>query len=203
MPLRLVTSEDDPLAQFTRPAIDLDLQPHRPGYVCELLEFKLDDDTRRRIDQASASVGVPSATLVLIALETSRVADLLAEELELPTQQIATWLDEAAATAVARGVDPHGIRRLREYARALASGASKPERTRPCLFTLHVPAALLGPWALRAADAGVELEQWTAATLAAACLDRVKWEIAASYEGQSLEAWAAVAVARALKRPRS
>jgi len=203
MLLRLVASEDDPLAHFTRPAIDLDLQPHRPGYVCELLEFKLDDGTRRRIDQASASAGVPTATVVLIALETSRVADVLAGELELSTQQIATWLDEAAATGVARGVDPRGIRRLREYARALAGGASKPERTRSCPFTLHVPAALLGPWALRAADASVQLEQWAAATLATASLDRVRWEIAASYKGQALEAWAAVAVARALKRPRS
>jgi len=203
MALRLIASEYDRVPQFTRPRIDLGLQPHRPSYVCELLELELDDGTRRRMDQESAFVGVPSATVMLVALETSPVTAVLEEELELPAHQIAVVLDDAAATAVARGVDPPGIRRLREYARALARGASKPKPIHSGLVALHVPGALLGPWALRAADAGVRLDEWAVTTLAAARLDRVKWEIASSYVGKPLEAWAAVEVSRALERSRS
>lgn len=196
--LRLASSEDEPRADFIRPAIDLRTQPHRPGYVCELLELDLDDGTCQRIERTAASAGVPSATVVLVALETTRVAGALAEQIGLTTHQIAGRLDETAAAPAPRGIDPPAVRRLREYARALASGASKPEGSCTSPLTLHVPAALLGPWALTAAQEGVHLERWAAETLAAASLDRMHWEIAAAYVGVSLEAWATLSVARAL-----
>jgi hypothetical protein len=196
-PLHLVSSEDEPPADFIRPAVNLRTQPHRPGYVCELLELDLDDSTCRRIERTAVSAGVPTATVVLVALETARVVDVLAEQLGSATHEIVVWLDAAAAVPIPRGIDPPGVRRLREYARALASGESKPEGTCPSPLTLHVPAALLGPWALRAAQEGVQVERWATEALAAASLDRMQWEIAAAYTGVSLEAWAALAVARA------
>ena len=164
-----------------------------------MLELDLDDGTCRRIERTAASAGVPSATVVLVALETTRVADTLAEQIGLTTHQIAARLDQTAAAPVPRGIDPPAVRRLREYARALASGASKPEGTCTSPMTLHVPAALLVPWALRAAQEGTRPERWAAETLAAASLDRMQWEIAAAYAGVSLEAWATLSVARALK----
>ena len=182
-----------------RPAIDLRTQPHRPGYVCELLELDLDDNTRRRIERTAASARVPTATVLLVALETARVVDTLAEQIGLTTDEIILRLDEAAAVPVPRGIDPPAARRLREYARALAAGEMEPEGTCASPLTLHVPAALLGPWALRAAQEGVHLERWAAEMLVAASLDRIQWEIAAAYAGVSLEAWATLAVARALK----
>lgn len=161
----------------------LELQPQRPGDLCDWLEFELEPRTSVRLADVAQ---IPLGLWLTIAIEAKRIL----RSLEMTgSTELEARLDRAARLRVDTAVCRAPARGLRAYADALRAGAISNGEQATGLIVLTPPQAMSTAWEQDARRAGLPLGPWLACEAESELADRVAWEAAAAERGQSLAEW--------------
>lgn len=155
-----------------------------------MVPIALDGDVRERVRALAQRARLPLALYALCAVEAERAIAEVSQITGLAADEIAPWLDEAAAQAPSTEFEPPASRPLRAYARALTSAGynGRPRGN----FELVVPDRQRARWSVAAQEAGLTLEGWIISQLVAARPGVEQWEAQAAAEGRTLSEWIAL-----------
>jgi len=189
----VVATQEEP-ERFDPPPFSLLAQPQRPGELAELIEVGVPASEAARLTAAAAVVGLPVELWLCIAVEGERALAEAVAAMNLERAKLTDILDTAATPVPARGPRHLLVRRLDQYADALAGSEwSAPARAEP--LTIRVAHRVAARWAHAAVEAGVPFDRWVT-SLVLAGEGRQLWEAAAAREGRTLAEWVLLQAAR-------
>jgi hypothetical protein len=197
MALRLVSPANGgaPERPFDAPAFSLEMQPQRPGELCESLSIELPLTVFSAAISHARAVRLPLALWLVITIEAERALGAAASAAGVEPEDVAHAADTAARAVRRYDVGPAETRRLASYATALRAGTSDSTATAAkTRVTLRLSHLLLARWALTAADADVSLGEWAAGL--SLVPGRERWEAAAAEDAQPLGEWLLTQAAR-------
>jgi hypothetical protein len=161
----------------------LQLQPQRPGDLCDWIELELASDAAARIAERAR---IPVGLWLAIAIEAKRVLGAYGPGAEADLE---AQLDHAARARIDAAVCRAPARALRAYADALRAGSEPVAEEARGLLVLTPPQAMSTSWEHHARPAGLTLGTWLAREAGSDLAGRVDWEAAAAERGQSLAEW--------------
>jgi hypothetical protein len=180
---------------FDAPAFSLQVQPQRPGELCESLSIELPLAVLSHAERHARTARLPLALWLVVTIEAERALAAAASAAGVEEQELARAADSAAGAFRRYDVGPAETRRLGSYAKALRGGLSDctatAVRTRVALRLSHLS---LARWALAAADADLSLGEWAVGLPLVP--GRERWEAAAAEAAQPLGEWLLTQAAR-------
>jgi hypothetical protein len=197
MHLRLVSPANGsaPERPFDAPAFSLEMQPQRPGELCESLSLELPPGALSHAQRHAQTARLPLALWLVISIEAERALGAAASAAGVKPEDLALAADTSARAVRGYDLGPAETRRLASYATALRVGASDRTVTADRTgVTLRLSHLLLARWALTAAEAGLSLGEWAAGLQLVP--GRERWEAAAAEAAQPLGEWLLTQAAR-------
>jgi hypothetical protein len=180
---------------FDAPAFSLEMQPQRPGELCESLSIELPPAVLSDASHHARAARLPLALWLVITIEAERALGAAGSAARVEPEDLALAADTAARAVRRYDVGPAETRRLASYATALRVGTSDSAATAAkTSVTLRLSHLLLARWALTAAEAGVSLAEWAAGL--SLVPGRERWEAAAAEDAQLLGEWLLTQAAR-------
>ena len=197
MNLRLVSPANGstPARPFDAPAFSLEMQPQRPGELCESFSLELPPGVHSHAERHAQKARLPLALWLVITIEAERALGAAASAAGVKPEDLALAADAAARAVRRYDLGPAETRRLASYATALRAGTSDSIGTAAKTgVTLRLPHLVLARWALTAAEVGLPLGEWAAGLQLVP--GRERWEAAAAEAAQPLGEWLLTQAAR-------
>lgn len=203
MALRVLTGGASTVDDFEAVAgLPAGKRPARPGLALAPLLVRVDVRTAARIETAAAGCGVTTALWSVVAVESARALEAIADACGQKTLALVDPLDEIAHAddgAVLAGRRSElalyavGLR----YAEPRSAG---PART---ALNLSVPTHTLLAWQSVASQRSTRAADWASMQLQQAERSRTAWEAASAAAGLGLAEWVSVQAARVCSRRNS
>lgn len=177
-------------------------RPARPGLALAPLLVSVDARTAARIEGAAAGSGVTTTLWSVVAVESARALEAIADALEQTTAALVDPLDEIAHA----GDGPVLAGRRSELALyALGLRRAEPRAVRPArtALNLSVPTNHLLAWQSVASQRSTNVADWASMKLLQAGRSRIAWEAASAAAGLGLAEWVSLHAARICRRRNS
>ena len=184
------------------PGLPAGERPARPGLALAPLLVTVDPRTAARIEVAAAGCGVTTTLWSVVAVESARALEAIADALEQTTAALVDPLDEIADAADGAVL---GGRRSELALYSLGLRHATPRRARPArtAVNLSVPTNLLLAWQSVASQRSTNAADWASMQLRQAERSRMSWEAASAAIGLGLAEWISLQAARICSRRNS
>jgi len=166
------------------------------------LLVSVDPRTADRIEVAAADCGVTTTLWSVVAVESARALEAIADALEATTAALVDPLDEIAQAA--DGPVLAGRRsELALYSLGLRHATPRCAQPARTALNLSVPTNMLLAWHSAASQRATNTADWASLRLQEAEHSRVSWEAASAAAGLGLAEWVSLQAARICSRRNS